>query len=146
MSSNALLMPNAHLAFPCPSNSFSPLSDPIAQQIAPYMGQASNKWGGMAAAIPLVQGASNAVLEMLQSSGSTQGRGEGQSRDRITREYRDVRPAKKRFSFGQEERRDSPRSGASGRSVSNPGYSQNQRRPSNAFQGIAKFIGADLGE
>lgn len=71
--------------------SFSPLA-PASQQVAPYLSQA----GGMAAALPLMQGISQQVFGMMQGSG-----GAATSRDRNVREYRDVRPKKKRYSFGE---------------------------------------------
>jgi hypothetical protein len=52
----------------------------------------------MAAALPLMQGISQQVFGMFQ--GTVEG---APSRQRNTREYRDVRPKKKRYSFGEGE-------------------------------------------
>lgn len=134
--------------------------DPATQQVTPLLYQAGRSLGGMAAALPFFQDAGQRMLGMMQGNGGQQGNQarEAVSRDRIVRGYRDVRPAKKRFSFGGEEPLGSSSLRKTSRSVSNPAQDAARRRVSapvkqnvpdsnldSTFGKIASFIGADLG-
>lgn len=137
-----------------------PSPDPATQQIVPYLFQASRGLGGMAATMPFVQEASKRIFDMMQgtdagSAASNRDQG-ASSRNPMVREYRDVRPAKKRFSFTAE---DGSTSRKSSQSYSNPPLDfDNKRKASgsnrqgtptsstdSAMERIARFMGADFG-
>jgi hypothetical protein len=136
---------------------------PATQQVAPYLFQATQNLGGMAAAMPYVQDASKWVLDMVQgnSQPADQSGQRPSSRSSMTREYRDVRPAKNRFSFsgGEEGGASGAGSRKTSRSFSNSQFDTEKKRsssssskqasPNNAddspFERIAKYMGADFG-
>lgn len=133
--------------------------DPAAQQVAPYLFQATKNLGGMAAAMPLMQEASRRVMEMVQGTeGATQNvDGFNDQASSSSRKYRDVRPAKKRFSFSGEEGSRSRKSSQSylqedkdsKRKASYSGKQRTSTSPSSngdsAMDRIARFMGADFG-
>jgi len=163
-----LLIKSCHSNHECscdvglPSSLSLSLSDPATQQVAPYLYQASKNLGGMATTIPYMQEASRRVMGMMQGvQGAQEADGLRQassSRNTIVREYRDVRPSKKRFSFSADDSGSNSRK--SSQSFSNPPvYDIDPRKKASAsnkqsssigssdsaFERIAKFMGADLG-
>ncbi|UZJ54804.1 hypothetical protein CBS101457_004124 [Exobasidium rhododendri] len=139
------------------SNSWSDAlqSSPAAQQVAPYLlQQVKRNLGGMAAAMPLLQQASQKVMEVVQGTGAVDDLFDsGSKQNTRTREYRDVRPAKKRFSFsGDDDSVGSRKSSQSyprsdndkKRRASGPSRgSKSTTSDDSAFERIAKFMGAD---
>lgn len=140
--------------------SLSFLLDPAAQQVTPLLVQAGRNLGGMAAALPFLQDAGQRMMGMMQGNDQQENQArDAASRDRIVRPYRDVRPDKKRFSFGGEEPAGPSSSKKTSRSVSNPAQDAGRRRvsapvkqngpdsnlDSTTFEKIASFIGADFG-